>query len=130
MARTRTDARSLGSDAEQLALRYVVREGAVIVDRNFRCRLGEIDIVASDEGCLAFIEVRYRGRGSYTRASLTVDRFKQKKLIRTAAMYCASHAPHANRTTRFDVVAIDEGLNGDCHIDWIKDAFRPEDSAL
>ena len=130
MARNRTDSRSLGSDAEQLASHYVVREGAVIVDRNYRCRLGEIDIIASDKGCLAFIEVRYRGQGSYARASLTVDRSKQKKLIRTAAMYCASHARHANRTTRFDVVAIDTGLNGDCRIEWIKDAFRPVDSAL
>jgi putative endonuclease len=126
----RSDTRTLGFDAEQLATRYLVREGAQLIDRNFRCRLGEIDIIASDGNCLAFVEVRYRGPGSYSRAGSTVDHSKQRKIIRTAAIYCTLHTRYANRTTRFDVVAIDGTMNGNYRIDWIKDAFRPADSAL
>lgn len=107
-----------------------MRHGASIIDRNFRCRLGEIDIVANDGDCLVFIEVRYRGAGSYSRAGPTVDDRKQRKLIRAAAMYCASDSRNANRVTRFDVVAIDAMDTGNYRIEWIRDAFRPADSAL
>jgi putative endonuclease len=78
-----------------------------------------------DHDCLVFAEVRYRRSDRFVTAGLTVDRHKQRKLIRTAALYLARRPRFANHTVRFDVVAIE----GDT-INWIRDAFRPADSAL
>jgi putative endonuclease len=126
----RADPRTLGSDAERLAAAYLERQGASLIERNFRCRLGEIDIIAADGECLAFVEVRYRGSGSFSNAGPTVDRRKQSKLIRAASLYAACRASAPNQVMRFDVVAIDTDESGNCSIEWIKDAFRPGDSRL
>lgn len=98
--------------------------------RNFRCRLGEVDLVASHDGQLVFIEVRYRGPGSYSGAGPTVDLHKQRKLIRTAALFAARHPHYAMSVMRFDVVAIDANERGDASVEWIRDAFRPHDASL
>ncbi len=78
-----------------------------------------------DEDCLVFVEVRYRGGKRISPASLTVDVHKQRKLIRTAAMYLARRSRFAGRTVRFDVAAIDGAS-----MQWLRDAFRPEDASL
>jgi len=102
----------------------------VPVTRNFRCRLGEIDLIARDGDAIVFIEVRYRACNRFSRAGLTVDIHKQRKLIRTAALFTAQRSKYANCVMRFDVVAIDADEHGKKTIDWIKDAFRPNDSRL
>ena len=78
-----------------------------------------------DRHCLVFAEVRFRHNDRFVAAGLTVDYHKQKKLIRTAALYLAKRPRFANHTVRFDVVAIE----GDT-VNWIRDAFRPADSVL
>ena len=119
------DTRTLGTNAENLAFEHLKRSGLRPVQRNFRCRLGEIDLIMRDDDCLVFVEVRYRASTEFTQPSLTVDIHKQRKLIRTAALFLAKRARYADSITRFDVVAID-GSN----IEWIKDAFVPEASSL
>lgn len=126
----RVDTRTVGFDAEQVAEQYLKRQGVIPVTHNFRCRMGEIDLIAKDGDCLVFVEVRYRGAGSYSRAGLTVDIHKQRKLIRTAALYTTKRPQYANSVMRFDVVAIDADERGETTINWIKDAFRPMDSRL
>ena len=97
---------------------------------NFRCRLGEIDLVMQDKRCLVFVEVRHRNAGSLVAASHTVDTRKQQKLIRTAALFLARKPAYATLPVRFDVVAIDIDERGHKRINWIRDAFRPTDSSL
>ena len=126
----RVDTRSVGFDAERLAEKYLKRQGLVPVTQNFRCRLGEIDLVARDGRCVVFVEVRFRGAGSFSRAGLSVDIHKQRKLIRTAALYITKRPQFANSVMRFDVIAIDASESGETTIEWIKDAFRPGDSRL
>lgn len=92
--------------------------------------MGEIDLIMGDKNCLVFIEVRYRASNRFSRASQTVDIHKQRKLIRTAALFLAKRSRYANSVVRFDVVAIDADDNGEKTIEWIKDAFRPADSSL
>ena len=121
----RVDTRAVGFDAERVAEQYLKRHGLVPVIENFRCRLGEIDLIAKDGRCLVFVEVRFRGAGSFSRAGLTVDIHKQLKLIRTAALYISKRPQYANSVMRFDVIAIDAAADGEVTIDWIKDAFRP-----
>jgi len=95
------------------------------VTRNFRCRLGEIDLVMLDGDILVFVEVRFRAGTHFTRAGPTVDIHKQRKLARTAALFLARRCEFASRVVRFDVVAIE----GDS-VEWTRDAFRPADNAF
>ena len=76
--------------------------------------------------CLTFVEVRYRRTVRFSAPALTVDHVKQRKLLRTAALFLARHRRYANYVMRFDVVAI----SGDGNTEWIQDAFRPGDSTL
>ncbi len=126
----RTDTRVVGSGAERTAEQFLTRRGIQPLTRNFHCRLGEIDLVALDDDELVFVEVRYRGPGSFSRAGLTVDVHKQRKLVRTAALYVKRYPRFAMSVMRFDVVAIDVDERGKQSIEWIRDAFRPADSQL
>lgn len=119
---------TLGNEAEQKALQFLVREGLKLVTRNFRSRGGEIDLIMLHGDCLTFVEVRCRQSTRFSPPALTVDIHKQRKILRTAAMFLASKRRYARHTMRFDVVAITGGKNGT--IEWIQDAFRPSDSTL
>lgn len=119
---------TLGDYAEQRAFRYLIDRGLRPVARNFRSRGGEIDLIMLDGECLTFIEVRCRRSTGFTTPALSVDPRKQRKIIRTAALFGARNRTYANHVMRFDVVAV-EGV--DCPtIKWIRDAFRPTDAAL
>ena len=124
----RTTTGFIGDRAEQQAFLYLVDEGLRPVARNFRSRGGEIDLIMLDRACLVFIEVRYRRSTRFTEPGVTVDRHKQRKIIRTAARFAARHRSFADHVMRFDVVAI-EGDDPPV-LKWIRDAFRPNDSAL
>jgi putative endonuclease len=126
----RRDTRAVGSGAEDLAAKFLRRQGLTPVARNFRCRLGEIDLIMRNLDCLVFVEVRYRSSNRFSRAGPTVDLYKQRKLIRTAALFLSKREQFANDTVRFDVVAINADDSGNETIEWIKDAFRPADSRL
>ena len=91
---------------------------------------GEIDLIALDDSALVFIEVRRRGPRSYSPAAMTVDRRKQQKLIRAAALFTAKRPRYGLCVMRFDVVAIDVNERGAQSIEWFRDAFRPADSQL
>jgi putative endonuclease len=119
---------AVGHEAEQLAFQYLLKQGLQPIARNFRHRGGEIDLIMLHEECLVFVEVRFRESTSFARASHTVDHHKQQKIIRTAAVFGARNRRHAMRVMRFDVVAV-EGTPK-LSIDWIRDAFRPNNSTL
>ena len=93
------------------------------VERNYRCRHGEIDLIMLDGDCLVFVEVRFRSTGAFSSATTTVDRRKQRKLIKTAEMYIATRQGCATTTARFDVVGVDGRAQGNRTVEWIRDAF-------
>ncbi len=126
----RTDTRAVGADAENIAYRYLKRQGLISVRRNFQCRLGELDLIMQDGRCLVIVEVRFRGSNSFVAAGLTIDSRKQQKIIRTTAMFLAWNERFANSSVRFDVLGINADAHGDTTIEWIKDAFRPTNSRL
>lgn len=119
----RADARAVGDEAEALALRYLQQQGLDPVERNFRCRLGEIDLIMLDADCLVFVEVRYRSGKRLVPAAETVDFVKQRKLGRAAEIYLSNRPGLANRRARFDVVGIDRDRGGTTRIEWLRDAF-------
>lgn len=108
-----------GASAEQRAASLLASRGYQIVERNFRCASGELDIVARDGEVLCFIEVRSRADASHGHAAETVDRKKQRQVARVALHYIGLRDPQFAKS-RFDVVAI----TGD-EILLIQDAFRP-----
>lgn len=105
-----------GAVAEQTAADYLIGQGLVLVERNFRCRLGEIDLIMKDGDILVFIEVRQRASQQFGGAIASIDSRKQQKLIATAQLYLArlSQTPPC----RFDAVL----LQGET-LRWIRDAF-------
>ena len=117
---------TLGRRAENTAFSFLTDQGLRPVARNFRRRGGEIDIIMLDGDTLVFVEVRYRQSAGFAAPALTVDARKQRKLIRTAALFASTQRYLATREMRFDVIAIEENKA----VCWIRDAFRPDDSAL
>jgi putative endonuclease len=125
MGRSHTISGERGKAAETQACRFLINHGLVLVDRNYRCRHGEIDLIMRDGRCMVFVEVRYRNKHRFAGGAETVDHRKQSKLTATAMHYLQSHPGAAARPARFDVVAIDGGL-GEDRVDWIRDAFGVE----
>jgi putative endonuclease len=107
-----------GASAETIAVRFLERRGYRIVERNFKTKLGELDIVARDGSVLCFIEVRSRSDDHFGNAAESVNHVKRGKVTKMARIYLGQRRP-AFDEARFDVVA----LTGD-RIDLIRDAWR------
>jgi putative endonuclease len=107
-ARKRLNTRNRGRQAEQIAVDYLVENGYRIVERNFLCRLGEIDIIARHGDELVFVEVRSGKRSLAFDPVFSVDRKKQEKLIRTAQVYLSKRF-RTEPASRFDVVLVTLG---------------------
>ena len=109
--------RALGAIAERRAAEFLQHKGYKVVDRNWTCRGGEIDLVCSDGDTLVFVEVRARSSTSHGTPLETVVDLKRRRLIRAAEIYLHLRKC-ADRACRFDVVAI----TGD-DIEHVEDAF-------
>ncbi|MDX1403205.1 MAG: YraN family protein [Woeseiaceae bacterium] len=117
---------AIGHRWERQALEYLRSHGLEPIAENYRCRLGEIDLIMRDRDCLVFVEVRYRGNSRFATAAESVDGLKQRKLIRAAALYLAGNPRLCDMPVRFDVIAVDAALAGQCTLQWLRDAFRAE----
>jgi len=111
---------TLGQQSEDLALTFLRQKGLTLIQRNYRSRLGEIDLVMKDSEHIVFVEVRYRSSIKFGGALLSVDRRKQSKLIKCAQQYIANSSSQQN--FRFDVIAISPS-SGQHEIQWITNAF-------
>ena len=118
-------AQSIGTQAEQLALDYLLQHDLRYLRSNFRCRSSKIDLIMRDDHCLVFVEVRFRSRNRFTTAALSISVAKQRKIIRAASYFISGRQRYASAIVRFDVVGIDSAEPGQYTIQWIKDAFRP-----
>jgi len=96
---------ALGRYGEELAVRLLRQQGMTVIDRNWRCRFGELDIVARDGATLVFCEVKTRRGTSYGTPAAAVDIRKLARLHRLTGAWLAAHAEHAP-DLRIDVVAI------------------------
>jgi len=117
-----------GDLAEDAACTYLQSQGLMLIERNYLCKCGEIDLVMRQADCTVFVEVRFRKHSHYGSAAETVDWRKQKKLLATAARYLQQHSRAAKGPCRFDVMALSlktpTRQNPEYHIDWIMDAFQ------
>jgi putative endonuclease len=115
--RLQTQRQQTGQAGEDAALAHLVRHGLTLLERNFRCKGGEIDLIMQDGGTLVFIEVRKRADVRHGGAAASVTRAKQARLIIAAQTWLQRYQrPPA---CRFDVIAIDAGA-----LSWLKNAIE------
>ena len=111
---------SRGAAAEALAAEFLVTRGLVIVVRNYRCRSGEIDLIARDRDTLVFVEVRLRSRAAYGGAAASITPAKRARLLAAAHAYLATLAREP--PCRFDAILLD-GLDP-ARIAWERDILE------
>lgn len=115
-----------GRTEEQRARRWLERAGLVLVTSNYRCRLGELDLVMADGDTLVVVEVRARRSSAWGSAEESVSRHKQRRLLAATRHFLSRYAEWRDAPVRFDVVAMQPG-GGDDTLRWIKDAFAADD---
>jgi putative endonuclease len=108
---------SAGMRAEDLCAELLRRAGLRLVERNWRCRHGEIDLIADESGTLVFAEVRMRSGSGFGGAAESVTIAKRSRLIAAARLYLARR-PQAS--CRFDVFLVDGAAS---RVEWIRNAF-------
>lgn len=107
-----------GTAAEEAAAAFLAARGLELLERNYRCRFGEIDLVLREGRTLVFVEVRFRTSTVFGGAAESITAAKRQKLLRTARHYMAAHRQFP--ACRFDAVL----LNGDIdRIEWVVNAF-------
>ena len=111
-------ARSSGNLAEALAADYLQFRGLRLIERNYSCRLGEIDLILADGPVLVFVEVRLRRNPDYGGAAASITAAKRQRILQAARHYLSGKP---EPPCRFDVVLLD-ALAAE-RIEWIKDAF-------
>jgi putative endonuclease len=111
--------KTAGAQAEDRAEVFLRQHGLVILSKNYRCKLGEIDLIMQHAEILVFIEVRLRTHQAFANAAESVTIRKQQKIIKTAQYYLQQHHLTDKANCRFDVIAFSDNGNPE----WIKDAF-------
>lgn len=101
--------RRLGEDKEQVAADFLEAAGYQILERNFRCRMGEIDLIAKENETLIFTEVKYRASHKAGLPEEAVDFRKRQRICKVALYYLTTHVRRTDVPCRFDVIAIDGG---------------------
>lgn len=114
-----------GREAEDLACRHLESRGLRLLERNYRCRAGELDLVMLDGTTLVLVEVRSRSSTRHGGAAASVGPRKQQRFVRAARHLLLTRPQYRKLPARFDVVAIEGGLPDEPpRVEWIRDAFR------
>jgi putative endonuclease len=121
-----TRRQQLGRRAEQLAAEFLAAQGLEILERNYRRRLGELDIIARTKGVLVIAEVRTRSSDAFGGAAASVNRGKQRRIVRAAAQLLQERPDLARLPVRFDVLVVSALELSSPRIEWIRHAFEAQ----
>ncbi len=122
--------KELGNIGEQHALKFLQQQGLQLIEKNFHCRLGEIDLIMRDGDYLVFVEVRSRKNQGYGNALESIGYFKQQKIKKAAQYFFCKYSKYHKMASRFDVFVINQ--SNDCSdpavarqqdFCWLKNAF-------
>ena len=113
---------ALGKDGERIAETYLKKRGCKIVQRNYRCAVGELDLIVVDRGVIVFVEVKTRSGLGYGGPLEAVAHRKQRKMIQVA-QYFLNENKLASRDSRFDVIGI-TWANGKADVHYVQNAFE------
>ncbi|MFN2328590.1 MAG: YraN family protein [Chromatocurvus sp.] len=109
---------------EQASCLWLARQGCRVLTTNYRCRAGEIDVIAASGETLLFVEVRVRTNLRFASAAASVDERKQRRLLHTASHYLQRYCSRAQPTCRFDVIVWEPAADsGKLQPRWIRNAF-------
>jgi len=109
-----------GRQAEKLACKFLQKQGFTLIEKNYACRLGELDLIMLQDTKLIFVEVKYRKSAQYGYASEAVDLRKQRKIILSAQNFLQQHPQFSDMECRFDVVSF---TGSEQQPEWLRDAF-------
>jgi len=112
----------LGRRGEEVAAQYLLRRGCRILARNYRCPLGELDLVAEEDGVIVFVEVKTRRGGRAGTGAQAVTTHKRRRLLRLARYYLAVHGL-AGGPCRFDVISLAVS-SGRARVEVVRHAFQ------
>ena len=116
-----------GQYTESLACEYLKNKGFKLIEKNFTCRLGEIDLIMKDNNSFVFVEVRYRRNNNFGSGVESVTASKQKKLIKTASLYLQQHDKLNKYASRFDIISITGNIEtsniNNIDFYWVENAF-------
>ena len=124
---TKSDTNAIGQNAEDLALLFLKNKGMQLIKRNYRCKMGEIDLIMHHQTELVFVEVRYRKHTNFGSGAESVDYRKQQKILKSAEHFLQCHNKYAKQPCRIDVVSItapDKTSAQQADIDWIPNAIQ------
>lgn len=111
---------------EEQARQYLADRGLHLIDSNYRCRFGEIDLIMRDADTLCFIEVRYRESLDFGGASASITTAKQRKIVKSALYYLSVQTQPVRDALRFDALLIQRHAGGELDFNWIRNAFYAE----
>lgn len=114
---------SIGKKGEKLARKFLKKKGFNIIDHNFRCRFGEIDLILREEKAFRFVEVKFRRSLEYGLPQESVVKNKQRRIRNSAMLWLTRRHLPVDSEIHFDVLAISEDPLGKIHYDFIEDAF-------
>jgi len=120
MSRNR-ESPGLGEAWEMRVVEFLSERGLTIITRRYRCRLGELDIVAHDAGQLVIVEVRARGRAG--KALESIGPWKRRRIVNATRHFLMRHSHWHARPIRFDVVAVHAIDTSHPRFQWVKNAF-------
>lgn len=124
LVRPRADRRALGSQSEDIAARFLGTQGLELVERNFRRRLGELDLIARcGDDVLVIAEVRTRSSNAYGGAAASVDGLKRRRIVRAAQQLLQRRKDLARLRVRFDVIVVHDPTATTPRVEWIQHAF-------
>jgi putative endonuclease len=119
--------KSKGKQYEDQAREYLVQRGLTLLNQNYHCRFGEIDLIMLQQEVLCFIEVKFRANMGFGGAASAIPLQKQKKIVKTALFFIAQNTRFAQHAMRFDAFLIQRRASNQNHnVNWIQNAFYAE----
>ena len=112
-----------GRMAEDLALRYLQKHDLTLLERNFRSRFGEIDLIMRENNTIIFVEVRARNNNAFLHPAETIDHAKRNKIRKTSQVFMKKTSAWNLYNWRFDVVTLTGSTQRGMKIEWIRAAF-------
>lgn len=119
----RSPAHKLGAEIEALALAYLQEQGAILIQQNFRCRLGEIDLIMRHQEMVVFVEVRFRKSARFGTALESIDWQKRKRITVTAQLFLKRFPNLRHTPCRFDSLTARLSARDLC-FEWTQNAFQ------
>lgn len=109
---------------EQQALKWLQQQGLELVEQNYHCRFGEIDLIMLDRNQLCFIEVKYRNNKAFGGAAYSIPAAKQHRINQAALSYISRYRKYQQLALRFDALLIQSLAGQRPQIEWIPNAFE------